>query len=195
MKFNIWKSLLRPDVKGLDNGMFLKKCMNWIYFALSILHVLFPIFFVIVLFKRGLFRNPSLSSIIALSLTIAAVFLVCYIGFQLWWRRREKLCFMIKEDDTYVSIPLLAHFVQTWGEWVGIMITIFGIILGLTTGIFGATGDFSYILGKASSVFVYGYLGVLISPLQGFSIILISRGFAELLNVMVTIAENTTKKQ
>ena len=88
----------------------------------------------------------------------------------------------------FLATTIIADLISTAGECYGIILSVVIFIGGLFS-IFGTYSGFLPMGGVANM----GAIGVLLAPLVGFSIILGTRWFSEMIVCIAMIARNTTK--
>jgi hypothetical protein len=113
----------------------------------------------------------------------------CWIGFQLWWDRRKKVA--NPDSPEFIATLFFSEILQTFGEWLGTLIGIIGAGGGLLASIFLGS-DVDYLFSMFGMGFMrFGVLIVIIGPVIGFLVILLSRFSAEQLRRLVAVANNT----
>ncbi len=116
-----------------------------------------------------------------------------WVGFQLWWNRREKVNAFVTAGSEFVALPVFSHLWQTMGEWLGTFVAIAGVgasLGGLISGPSGSTG-FGYGADPMAMLGGLGLVGVISCPLIGFMILIFSRAIAEQIRALVAVANNT----
>jgi len=188
---NKFFTFIAPYLSSIDDGKFFRKPLSWLYSLIALVNLVVP-FFVLVVFGRYFFRGGAIYFLgsVLVWLTIGGA---CWIGFQIWWNRKEKINLSSSTGDDFIATPAFAHFIQTLGEWIGTLIGFLGFMFGIFSII--ALGDlidyFSDFLGVG---FInMGMFSVIIAPVYGFLIIIITRFLAEQIRALVTIANNTKK--
>lgn len=189
---NKFFSFIKPYLESIDNGSFFRKPFGWIYVIIAVLNLLFPVFIFINAVDGYIFDSPA-KYIVAFILIWLVLAFAGWISFQLWWDRKAKLNASSLPSDDYVATPAFSHFIQTYGEWLG---TYIGIVGGLCTLIvmlflgedgryFSRSLDLPFIDG--------GWLSVVLLPIFGYLIIVVTRFLAEQIKALVSIANNTKK--
>jgi len=183
----------KPYLLFIDAGEFFRKPFTWLYTIFAALTLLFPLYILYQLIAMKIFSAGGKTAIAFVLLWLILAF-SSWICFQIWWDRKSKLTELLnKRDEDFVATPFLSHFVQTAGESLGtyIGITGFGFAL-LTTILLGNQAS-----GSMSSLglpFIGGgLLYIIMSPILGFLIIVVSRFFSEQITVLAAIANNTKK--
>ena len=195
---NKFLSFIMPFLKTIDNGSFFRRIFGWIYLAIAILNILIPFY---VLFKAidvGTFKAEGKFVLVFLILWLALA-LLCWFGFQLWWNRREKVIHSSYSGAEFTATPVLAHFIQTLGEWYGITIGVFGFMVGFLSLVFsGGNYNSDYYYRNPLNYFYdmpfqygTGWILIFIGPIMGFFIVFIVRFFSEWLKALAVIANNT----
>lgn len=188
-------TLFKPVFDYLEGSELYKAPMVWLYTIIAAINVLIPLIYLyFILFKMQIFDAPFRIAIVVLFLWIILAF-AGWISFQLWWDRRSKVLHDRPDSEEFVATHVFSHFVKTYGEWVGIWIAIVGFGLGLFATIALSPSDIreiSYDLGM--TFFNPGPSSMILMPLLGFIIILVSRFLSELIKALASIAVNTRKE-
>ena len=119
---------------------------------------------------------------------------VSWLGFQIWWNRREKVYAAATAHDDFVAIPVFSHFIQTFGEWAGMFVGIGGALLTLIAAIF-LNGDASMLRMMGTGAFFGSgsLIYIVLNPIYGFIIVVVTRAAAETFRALAAIANNTKK--
>jgi hypothetical protein len=113
----------------------------------------------------------------------------CWISFQIWWNRRKEAALIASCEFT--ATVFFSEILQTFGEWLGTLIGIIGAGGGLLASIFlGRDVDRIFRL-IGMGLMQFGVLVVVIGPIAGFFVIVITRFIAEQMRLWVTLANNT----
>lgn len=178
----------------IDNGKFYRNPFSLLYIAIASLNLLFPLHVIYVTLECGVFEYISGGKALAI---IIIFFLLAFLGlmsFHLWINRQKKIKEYFGSDNEFIVIPIVSHFIQTLGEWIGFYIGIGGCIVSLIFVIFGLS---DYLLGEVlgNSLLPIGasLMTVVIYPIIGFLIVVAGRLMAELYKVLTSIANNTKK--
>jgi hypothetical protein len=111
------------------------------------------------------------------------VLLLGALNFLLWWNRLIDLKILIKVQDTFVATPVASHFIQTCGESLGLIITLWGFF----TALIYFTCNLS--IGQLGLNFTaLGIISIFLPFVAGFIIVFIFRILSELLKVGTVIA-------
>jgi hypothetical protein len=140
----------------------------------------------------GSTMKSNVLSNVFISVLITIAF-ACWIGFQIWWDRKDKIDIISSSQDDFIAIPVFSHFVQTLGEWLGTWVAIVGFVFSLlTTIILGGEG--AYLSQGLGPWFLnISAISIILMPIYGFLIVISARVFAEALRALVSIANNTKK--
>jgi len=166
--------------------------MMWLYTLIAVINIIIPFYILYHAIENQIFQAPA-KFIIVFILVFMAIAFSCWIGFQIWWDRKDKIDIISLPQDDFVAIPVFSHFVQTLGEWAGTWVAIVGFIFSLlATIILGQEGNY------LSQVFGLWFLNIsaisiILMPIYGFLIVISARVFAEALRALVSIANNTKK--
>lgn len=186
---NLFISFIRPFLATIDSGAFFRKVFSWIYVIIAILNILLPVYVLFKAIDEGIFSEEGKAVFTFLILWLAFA-LLCWFGFQLWWNRREKVIQSSYSGAEFAATPVLAHFIQTIGEWYGIIVGVLGFLSGLLSLLFGyedryGRNDFPMLLGDL------GWSLIFLGPVIGFFIVFLFRFLSEAIKVLAVIANNT----
>jgi len=189
---NKFFTFIKPYLSYIDNGHLYRKPFSWLYSIFAILNLVLPLYVLYMAVENRIFDAPGKFVIVFLLLLIIIAF-ACWISFQLWWDRKAKILGTSVEDDQFVATPIFSHLIQTMGEWLGTWIGIVGFGTALLTTI--VLGDDGYYLSRQMgfSFLETGWLAIVIMPVYGFLIIVVSRFLAEQFRALASIANNTRK--
>ena len=185
-------NFIKPFLNYIDEGHFFRKPFRVLYMVLAILSLLIPLFFLYTMIDNKMFSGTAKMTVgvILLWLFVAVAY---WLVFQIWWSRKDDVGQQKAEGEEFVSTPVFAHFIQTGGESLGVLIAIAGAGFSLVSFLF--LGDASRALSNSMGIAGSdnGILGVVISPVVGFIIIVFSRFLSEQIKALATIANNTKK--
>lgn len=193
MEQNKFFSFFNPMLKYIDDGKFFREPFKWLYAVLAILNLLAPLGALYVIIDSGFFDIASGGMIVSFILMWLILCFVLWLGFQLWWNRREKVYHASAQGDDFVAIPVYSHFIQTIGEWIGVLVGIGGPLFTLIALIFGANGQITATLMKVP--FGPNIWYIILLPICGFLIVVMARALAEMLRALAAIANNTRKRE
>jgi hypothetical protein len=181
----------KPFLEYIDSGKLFRTPFGWLYAVLAAFNLLVPLVILYIAIDNRLFSmgGAFFFAFVILWVVIAAA---SWLGAQIWWNRRQMLAAMTATDSDFVATPVYAHFLQTAGEWCGSWIAIVGAGAGLVSGIFLRDGGLDYML-PIPFLSAGGFLSVLLMPVVGFLIIIVSRVIAEQVRALVAIAINTKR--
>lgn len=103
MKDNKFFSFFEPVLKYIDTGKFFREPFRWLYAILAILNLLTPIVLLVMAINNDLFRYGGGRMIAAFILVWLVIAFVSWLGFQIWWNRREK--YMRQRQRMTISSP------------------------------------------------------------------------------------------
>jgi hypothetical protein len=197
---NKFLSFIRPFLQTIDNGSFFRKVFGVLYLLIALLNILAPLYLLFKLIELELFKAEG--KIVISILIVWIVFtMLCWFGFQLWWDRRNKVMKATYSGAEFVATPVVAHFIQTIGEWYGIVIGVLGFFIGFVTLIFGSGGgyyggynEWEDSFNDLPYVFGSGWTMMFTAPVTGFLIIVFFRFIAETIKALSSIANNTRQR-
>jgi hypothetical protein len=184
---NKFTQFIAPVLNTVDDGDFFRKPMSWLYFLMAIINLLIPLFVLYRGIDGGVFNGGAkwVFGFILIWLFLAAA---CWVGFQIWWDRKDKVTATSGEGDEFVSTPVFTHFLKTLGEWLGSFYAITGFGIALIGSIFLGGGSI-----PGLDMIGGGWINIIINPLVGYLIIVLFRFVAEQARALVQIANNTKK--
>ena len=186
-------AFFEPLWQFIDNGSFYREPFRWLYVAIAILNVLFPFVVIFGAIGGGLCDYLSGGAIFACILIFILMLALGVMSFVLWMNRQKKLKELHREGNEFIAIPMVSHFIQTLGEWLGIYIGLFGCVVSLLFLLFGGS-EMLYRLGGASLLpWGTGVVMIIMYPIIGFLIVVSARLLAELYRAMASIA-NSAKR-
>lgn len=190
---NKFFTFIRPYLSYIDSGNLFRKPFSWLYTLIAILNLLIPFYVFYEAIDNGIFDSKAKFIIVFLLLWLIIAF-VGWISFQLWWDRKSKINLSSNSGDDFIATPALAHFLQTFGEWVGTWVGIVGFCFALLATIF--LGDDAYFISSmiGFTFMDVGIIAIILMPILGFLIIVFSRFIAELIKALSAIANNTKPK-
>lgn len=174
----------RPYLDFIGKGKF----FNLIYIVMAVINPIIPFVILYTVIDSGFFSLGA-KYVFAFILMWFVIFFACWVGFQLWWNRRKNV--MNYEASEFFATMAFSEIVQTFGEWMGTLIAIIGAGGGLLASIFLGR-DVDYLFSMVGMGFMrFGVLAVIVAPVTGFFIILISRFAAEQMRLRAALVSNT----
>ncbi|MFO7790338.1 MAG: hypothetical protein R6V32_07185 [Bacteroidales bacterium] len=185
---NKFTAFISPVLKTVDEGDFFRKPMSWLYFLMAVLNLLLPFYVLYQAIDGNIFGGKA-KWVFAFILIWLFLIAASWIGFQIWWNRKDRVTTATEKDDEFVSTPVFSHFLQTFGEWLGSFYAIAGFGVALIGVIF--LGEGSTLPGL--QMFTGSWINIIIYPLTGYLIVVLFRFIAEQTRALVQIANNTKK--
>ena len=187
---NKFFNFFNPFLNLLNSGKVFRDSVRNLYMLLAGLNVLIPLYTLYQAIDGDITKAEGKILFIFLMIWAAMAF-AGWLGFQLWWNRRDQVTSVSNDGDQYVATPIYAHLTQTAGECIGAWVALVGVVFGLLTELFE----------EARILAVYtnftnvgdGIYGAIYSLIYGFFIVLFARVIAELLKAIVTMASNSAK--
>jgi len=199
----------RPPLEFIEKAKIFKIVFTLVCIVMAAITLIYPFLILGRVISSGYF-NFGIKYILAFIFTWLAIAAACWLGFHLWLDRRKKT----EEfgSSEFIAIPFFAEIIKTFGEWLGILYCVIGVVGGLFALIFlgrysGATLSAILFGVNNNGLSILGGLGgkingvtslvlngaVILGPVFGIIIIFVSRFCAERLRVLVSIANNTKK--
>ena len=188
-------NFIDPYLSYIDSGKLYRKPFSWLYILCAVFNAALPFYVLYQVIDSGIFEHASAKLIIAFVLVWLVLCVACWFGFQIWWNRKDKVLLTSDEESEFPATPVISHFIQTFGEWLGTYLA----VIGFGVSLFGALilGSEARWLSSAMDLpFSSGFMGiggVVIFPVTGFVIMVMFRYFAELCRCLASIANNTKK--
>ncbi|HXG00780.1 MAG TPA: hypothetical protein VNL69_08330 [Bacteroidota bacterium] len=179
----------KPFLEYIDSGKFFRTPFGVLYAVLAGFNLLIPLIVLYIAIDNQLFSMGAafFFAFVILWVVIAGA---SWLGFQIWWNRRQALAGQSSSDPDFVATPVYTHFLQTAGEWCGSWVAIVGAGAGVVSGIFLRDETLEYML-PIPLISAGGFLSVVLMPVLGFLIIIVSRVIAEQVRALVAVAINT----
>ncbi|MDR3356698.1 MAG: hypothetical protein LBO04_05855 [Spirochaetaceae bacterium] len=165
------------------------KIFSLVFFVMAAVNLFLPFTVIYTTIESGIFEYGGAKFIFASILSWLVIIFACWIGFQLWWNRREKVSNIATSE--FIATPIFSEIIQTFGEWLGTLIGIIGAGVGLIASVFlgNYVNDFFRAIGM--NFFRFGAMVIIIGPIIGFFIIISFRFIAEQLRLFASLVNNT----
>lgn len=186
-------AFFEPLWQFIDSGSFYREPFRWLYVAIAVLNLLFPLVAIFGAIGSGVFEYIPGKVIFALILIFILMIALGIMSFVLWINRQKKLKELLCEDNEFVAIPMVSHFIQTVGEWLGFYIGLFGCVASLLFLLFGGSEMMNQLGGASLLPWGTGVVMIIMYPIIGFLIVVSGRLLAELYRAMASIA-NSAKR-
>ncbi|MDR3328156.1 MAG: hypothetical protein LBT04_08615, partial [Prevotellaceae bacterium] len=118
-------NFIAPFLSYIDNGKLFRRPFGWLYLALAALNAVLPFYLLYVAIDEQVFSAEA-KYVFAFLLIWLVIVAACWVGVQIWWNRKDKLQDTSQEGSEFPATPVIAHFIQTLGEWLGALIAIIG---------------------------------------------------------------------
>ena len=164
------------------------KIFGFVYFVMAVINLIIPFTVIYKTIDSGVFSYIGAKYVFAIILSWLVIAFACWIGFQVWWIRRIKVSDSASSE--FIATTSFSEILQTFGEWVGTLIGIIGVGVGIIALIF--LGDeASYLLSLFGLDFMNsGAMVIITGPITGFFIIILFRFFAEQLRLFALLVSN-----
>lgn len=182
-------TFIAPYLRSIDSGKLFRKPFSWLYVIIAFIHLLVPLILFVKMEDAKFFDY----SIVAASLILIVMVLTCWVCFQIWWNRRKNILEVSADGDEFVATPVFAHFIQTTGESIGTFLAVGGTLSSLVALVVMGENGVNVLESLGGSLFEAGAAVILLFPVYGYLMILVTRYFAELIRAFASIANNTKK--
>jgi hypothetical protein len=182
---------IAPFLSYIDSGKLFRKPFGWLYLALAAVNAVLPFYLLYVAIDNQVF-SAGAKYVFAFLLIWLVIVAACWVGLQIWWDRKDRVQETSPEGSEFPATPVIAHFIQTLGEWLGAWIAIVGFGFSLFAAIF--LGEEAQMLGAMIDLpLSSGFLGIILYPVYGFLVVVVARFVAEQCRALAAIANNTKK--
>lgn len=180
---NMLTGFAAPYIKLIDSGALYRQPFKVLYTVFAVLNLLGILGVLGIMFQGGI--APVVAGIFGI--------FALWIGFQIWWDRREKVNAFVNPGSEFVALPVFSHLLQTNGEWAGTVFAIAGVgaSLGGLLSSMGSSGRGYYGSDPMAMLGGMGVAGLIIAPIGGFLIIILTRALAEQIRALARVADNT----
>jgi uncharacterized membrane protein YciS (DUF1049 family) len=177
----------------IDSGRFFREPMRWLYVLMGVMTSIGCLFAIVGLITSGAFKYKAMYGVLAsVFLIVIAVFSVLF-----WINRSKRLKDTVQENDEIVAIPLVANFIQSVGECVGIImgtaVAVMAFLIPLLAGNEAGYMFRDFIPFRSGEMFVVALVAPLFCIAYGFLIILMAHFWAELMLAVASIANNVKR--
>jgi len=183
-------NFIEPYLSYIDSGKLYRKPFSWFYILWAVANAVLPFYVLYKAIDSNIFKYAEAKYIFAFVLIWLVILAACWVGVQIWWNRKDKVLETSQEGSEFPATPVISHYFQTFGEWLGTFIAIVGFGSSLIAAVFlgNDAGSLSYAMGLP---FNPGVVGIITFPVLGFVIIVGMRFLAELCRALAEIANNT----
>lgn len=187
---NRFFSLLRPVLDYIDSGRVFRAFFRWMYILVAVLNLLLPVYLLVSSLHNKIYESAGMGLLVFI---IAWLLLagIGWCGFMLWWNRHYKVDEGLDHGARFQVVPMLAHFVCTFGEWLGMLVAVIGFLgaVGLTVVLQLESG--TALAESFNGIFSYSPYGIVAMPLLGLLILVFARLMAEAIAVLPALANKS----
>ncbi|MCL1947159.1 MAG: energy transducer TonB [Chitinivibrionia bacterium] len=184
---NKFTGFINPIMNLIDNGIIYRKGFVVLYWISAVVCLLSPL----ILLPISIGSGQMLSGRLVFALLIVSISFIfpCWLGFQVFWNRMKKVNTLLKDEDDFVAIPLVADYIKTSGEFVAIT-SIGSIPCLILLGIFVTViEEVKYILPDWLAS-LFGPVAIL-TVILGYVFMISAKFIAEMITALASIANNT----
>ncbi len=182
-------TFLKPYLDYIDAGKLFKQPFRVLYLVIAVALLLFPVYLLCAAIADKMFSYMSGGQIFVFLILWLIIAAAGWLSFQLWFNRSKKLQETSNMGDDFIATPVLTHFIQTWGEWLGSYVGIVGFLVTLFNLLAKGAGEYLFPIGGP----IGSWQGLIAFPVAGLLIVIVFRCIAELIRALVAIANNTKK--
>ena len=201
--FSFIKRSFYKLLSWIDNGKFFIKPTKWGYTILAWLSILLPIAACVFIYQAydgqvfGYVEGWEKFSLVLLSIFFFIfVCVAAYLNYLFWIHRRSAIDSTVKVGDQIVVIPVFAHFLQSWGESMGLLLGLIpaiGVVMVFIWQVLSGFHQFDLFDNYIKNFFgglVVTILAVAACCLVGYSIVFLNRWMGELMRLRAQVAND-----
>lgn len=179
---------IKPVLDLLDNGTIYRKGIWVLYLLHAAASLLAPLFLLAFAIAIDIFKYQSLGTVLCLVLIWLFIAFSCWLGFQVFLNRMDKIDTLFKKDCDFVAVPLIADYIKTAGEFIGVVaISLMPCFILLVI--------VAYDIAKNAVPNIHVGITVVFTPILvailGYVIMLGAKFCAEIINSFASVANNT----
>ena len=125
---NKFLTFFNPVFAYIDTGKIFRKPFVWLYALIALFNALLPFIILYGIIDRGLFTYLDGGQIFGVILLWLVIVAAAWFSVLLWWNRMAKVSGLTRDNDDFVATPVIAHLLQTFGEWLGGYVAIVGCL-------------------------------------------------------------------
>lgn len=155
----------------------------WLYYLIGVGCALWLLYSLGNIFDQ--FKHSKGSVTIMLILLIILVLAIAVFSVMYWFKRATQVNSDMPANSRFFAIPAVANLMRCLGEFSGIVIAGAGAYVSLFTAIFASDNYFM------RDMAAYGLLGVIVCPIIGYIVLVVTRFFSESVLAIASIANDT----
>ncbi|MDE6289054.1 MAG: hypothetical protein K2M00_09775, partial [Muribaculaceae bacterium] len=131
------------------------------------------------------FKYAKGGTTVMLILLIILIIAIATFSVMYWFKRATQVNSNMPANSRFFAIPAVANLLRCLGEFCGIVVAGAGAYISLFTAIFASDNYFM------RDMATYGLLGIVVCPIIGYIIVVVSRFFSESILAIASIANDT----
>lgn len=176
-------NFLDPMFNYIDKGKLFRQPFMWLYYLIGVGCALWLLYSLGNIFDQ--FKHSKGSVTIMLILLIILVLAIAVFSVMYWFKRATQVNSDMPANSRFFAIPAVANLMRCLGEFSGIVIAGAGAYVSLFTAIFASDNYFM------RDMAAYGLLGVVVCPIIGYIVLVVTRFFSESVLAIASIANDT----
>lgn len=187
-KIKVWLDNL---VDSIDNGTFFREPAVSIYRIIGVISLVSWVAVCLLLTDNWEIRKSLFGSTVNTVVTVIVAFAMGILSMMIWVNRSNKLRKRIAMGNDIVVIPLVADFVQTWHECLGLAIMVISTVCGVYFAFVGQLFcDRYYLFGNYPEVLLRTLGSTLFVVLIGYGVVVIGHLLGESMRALATLVNN-----
>lgn len=176
-------AILKPLFDYIDSGKLFRQPIQWLYYALGVVFAIFMLYSISL--TSYMFKIGGIAIVVAVFIIILMIALSAF-SVLYWFKRGNDVSIDTPKGARFVAIPVIANIVRCFGEYVGIVMAVSGVFIGVFAGIFWLfSKELQYIMG------ICPFILIVVGPVVGYLHLLFNRFISEMMLAIASIANDT----
>lgn len=176
-------AILKPLFDYIDSGKLFRQPIQWLYYAQGVVFAIFMLYSISL--TSYMFKIGGIAIVVAVFIIILMIALSAF-SVLYWFKRGNDVSIDTPKGARFVAIPVIANIVRCFGEYVGIVMAVSGVFIGVFAGIFWLfSKELQYIMG------ICPFILIVVGPVVGYLHLLFNRFISEMMLAIASIANDT----
>lgn len=176
-------AILKPLFDYIDSGKLFRQPIQWLYYALGVVFAIFMLYSISL--TSDMFKIGGIAIVVAVFIIILMIALSAF-SVLYWFKRGNDVRIDTPKGARFVAIPVIANIVRCFGEYVGIVMAVSGVFIGVFAGIFWLfSKELQYIMD------ICPFILIVVGPVVGYLHLLSNRFLSEFMLAIASIANDT----
>lgn len=176
-------AILKPLFDYIDSGKLFRQPIQWLYYAQGVVFAIFMLYSISL--TSYMFKIGGIAIVVAVFIIILMIALSAF-SVLYWFKRGNDVGIDTPKGARFVAIPVIANIVRCFGEYVGIVMAVSGVFIGVFAGIFWLfSKELQYIMD------ICPFILIVVGPVVGYLHLLFNRFISEMMLAIASIANDT----